>query len=274
MSHRSLSSLPAHKVIPQLLEKHGGLIYTLGRRLCGSPEDAEDLVQETFFVAFRNWEQFEGRADPKTWLYTIASRACQRMHRRRAGEPRRVARLSELLPSDDNRVPVLPTAEEGPDLGLLRKEARETVERAIGTIPLHFRLPLVLKEIADFSLAEIAEILGLKKATVKTRVHRGRLLLRKALEENLPTRKASPPDHPKRVCLDLLLAKQESLDRGAPFPYPPGELCSRCKAMFATLDLAHDVCVGLARGELPPELRQALREELADRPVPNESPSS
>jgi RNA polymerase sigma-70 factor (ECF subfamily) len=158
MRHPLSSSWPAQKAIARPLEAHGGLIYTLGRRLCGAPEDAEDLVQETFFAAFRNWEHCEGRAAPRTWLHTIATRACQRMHRRRAGEPRHVARLSEVLPSDDNRVPVLPTAGEGPDLGLLRNEARQTVERAIGTIPLPFRLPLVLQEIADFSPAEIAEI--------------------------------------------------------------------------------------------------------------------
>jgi hypothetical protein len=162
----------------------------------------------------------------------------------------------------------------GPDPGLLRNEARETVERAIATIPVHFRLPLVLKEIADFSLAEVAEILGLKEATVKTRVHRGRLLLRGAIVKDLPTRAAPPPGHPNRVCLDLLHAKQESLDRRAPFPYPPGELCARCQAMFATLDLAHDICASLARRELPPGLRRALRADLTARSASDESPPS
>ena len=60
-------------------------------------ENAEDLVQETFLQAYRKWDQFEGRSEPSTWLYTIAARICQRMHRRRAGEPERLASLDELL---------------------------------------------------------------------------------------------------------------------------------------------------------------------------------
>jgi hypothetical protein len=124
----------------------------------------------------------------------------------------------------------------------LRKEAEAAVIEAIATLPLPVRLPLVLADIAELSTAEIAAILGLKDATVKTRIHRGRLQLRRALLARLPAAPAPPPDHDRQVCLDLLAAKQEALDRGAPFPVSPAALCARCRSVFTALDLGRDVC--------------------------------
>ncbi len=111
-------------------------------------------------------------------------------------------------------------------------------------------------------MAEVAQILDLKEATVKTRVHRARLQLRNALAEVLPRRDAPLPDHANNVCLDLLQTKQDALDRGVPFPLPPSELCSRCKSLFATMDLVRDVCTEIGRGEIPEPVRDLLRSRL------------
>ncbi len=73
------------EAIPQLLEEHGCMVLSLGRRMCNSAEEAEDLVQETFLQAYRSWSQFEGRSTVKTWLYTIAMRTCQRLQRKKSG---------------------------------------------------------------------------------------------------------------------------------------------------------------------------------------------
>jgi RNA polymerase sigma-70 factor, ECF subfamily len=249
--------------VARLLDEHGGKIYGLGLRLCGSPQDAEDLVQETFLRALRKWHTFEGRGEPSSWLFTIAARVCRRRHRRRSGEPRRLESLDELLPSPlDPSVPDLPAADASPLDEQLRREVRETVEGALGRLPMALRLPVLLKEVADLSLAEIAQVLGLKEATVKTRVHRGRLALRRELDRRLPRRPAAPPDHSRSMCLDLLQAKQEALDRGVELPLAPDELCSRCRSLFATLDLARDACRQLRAGELPASVRALLGRRL------------
>lgn len=261
---RTPEEAPADVAIPQLVDAHGGRIYGLGLRMCGNEQDAEDLVQETFLRAFRHWNQFEGRSDPGTWLYSIAARACRRMHRRRAGEPARIESLSDLLPAGEATVPDSGNGSVDQLDEQVRREAREAVESTIATLPPTFRLPLVLKEIADFSLAEVARILALKEATVKTRVHRGRLMLRKALAQRLPQREAPPPDHSRQVCLDLLSMKQEALDRGTAFPLPEGVLCERCKATFATLDLGQGLCLDLRRGKLPDEVRDLIMERLSE----------
>ena len=119
-------------------------------------------------------------------------------------------------------------------------------------------MTLMLKDIAELSVQEIADVLGLKPATVKTRVHRARLMLRRELARSLPRKSAPPPNHAKQMCLDLLKAKQDALDRGVDFPVPPDQMCERCQALFATLDLGRDTCQRLGRGELPHALRREL----------------
>lgn len=256
------AALPsAQEAIPALLEKHGGLIYNLGQRMCGSHEAAQDLVQETFLRAYKSWRQFEGRSDPATWLYKIAVRACQRLKRPRAGQPQRMLTLNELLPESEKEI-VAFNENETPLDHVLRDEAYALVENALAQLPAEFRLALALKEIADFSVVEVAQILNLKEATVKTRVHRARLMLRKILAQKLPKRAAPPHDHAKRACLDLLHAKQQALDRGVEFPMPPNELCEHCRALFATLDLAHEVCTHMRYAELPEAVRAMLLEEF------------
>lgn len=254
----------AHQAIPSLLEAHGGKIFGLALRMCDSAHEAEDLVQETFLQAYRKWDQFEGRSAPTTWLYTIASRLCRRMRRKRAGEPVHIASLQERLPFTEGPVPDLPAKDDGPLMHHLREESREHLEHAIVSLPTGFRLPLILKEIIGFSVMEVAEILGLKEATVKTRLHRARHVLREELTKSLPARDAPPPAYSKRVCLDLLRAKQESLDREAEFPLPEKDFCERCRAVFDSMDLAHDVCEQLGKQALPPALRQAVLDDIAE----------
>jgi RNA polymerase sigma-70 factor (ECF subfamily) len=254
---------PADRAIPVLLEAHGGKIFGLALRMCDSAHEAEDLVQETFLQAYRKWDQFEGRSAPTTWLYTIASRLCRRMRRQRAGEPDHIASLHELLPFKDGPVPDLPADDDGPLAENLRREAQEHLERAIVSLPAGFRMPLILKEIVGFSVAEVAEILGLKEATVKTRLHRARHVLREELTKAVPNRDAPPPAYSRRVCLDLLRAKQESLDREAEFPLPEKDFCERCRAVFASMDFARDVCEHIGDTSLPDWLREAVLDDIA-----------
>ena len=234
-------------------------LYRIAMRMCRKPEDAEDLVQDTLLQGFRKWPQFEGRSEPSTWLYTIAARLCQRRHRRRSGEPLHLEPLSDLLPSASDPVLAIPAGGDDPLDEHVRREAERAVADALARLPEHFRLPLVLADIAELSTSEIAKILGLKEPTVKTRIHRARLMVRRVLLERLPARPAPPPTHDRQVCLDLLRARQEALDRRAPFPFSSEELCARCHSLFATLELGRNVCGLLGTGELPESIRELIR---------------
>jgi hypothetical protein len=92
-----------------------------------------------------------------------------------------------------------------------------------------------------------------------------------ALAEGLPRRTDLTSDHSRRICMDLLYAKQEALDRGVPFPLPQDQFCGRCHAVFSTLDLTRDVFRQLHRGAIPEPVRVALKKEMADeRDMPSE----
>jgi len=251
-------NLPRDEAIPRLIEEHGGKILGLGRRICRTAEDAEDLFQETFLQAYRKWDQFEGRSAPTTWLYTIASRICQRRHRRRAGEPVRMESLEELLPYSEKEFAV-DTADDIVE----RADDTSRVAEAISALPLSFRLPILLKDIAELSIADVARILEIKQATVKTRVHRARLKLRKELERGRRRRPAGKA-YSREVCLDLLMAKQEALDHGVAMPGQGELICERCAEVFASMDRTRDVCSELGGDRIPDSVRAEIARRLAE----------
>ena len=136
----------------------------------------------------------------------------------------------------------------------VREQLQDRVASAVAELPPQMRLPLVLAEIAEIPLKDVARVLGLKLGTVKSRVHRARLAVRERIAAGLPSRPA-PSTEPRASLLPgLLQAKQEALDRGVPLLVSDGDLCDRCKSLFATLDLSRDVCRLLAQGEIPPEV--------------------
>ncbi|GMV05104.1 MAG: hypothetical protein AMXMBFR53_13840 [Gemmatimonadota bacterium] len=243
------------------MDAYGARIYQLGLRVCPNASEAEDLVQETMVQALRSWRRYQGDAQPYTWLFRIAVRTCRRMHRKRVGEPDEFLPLDELVGRGDGaalrRRP--PAAVTPPDEGHGERELRRRLDAALRRIPQPFRIALVLKDIADFSLEETAQILGVQPATVKTRVHRGRLHLRRALEADGVFAPLPPTEVPRRVCLDLLHAKLEAMDRGVAFPLPHGEICDRCFALFRSLDLAQDACASLREGRVPDTLRTRIQ---------------
>jgi RNA polymerase sigma-70 factor (ECF subfamily) len=268
------TKLSAAAAIARLLDEQGGKIYGLGLRLCGSREDAEDLVQETFLQAFRKWDQFQGRrgAQPSTWLYTIAARLCQRKHRRRSGQPKNIASLESLMPSgpapiaDPDAEPVVAKA--------AQREALEAVEAQILELPETFRMAVVFKDVLDLSVAEAAAALHIRENTLKTRVHRARMMLRGALDGRVSTRRVPAPVYEKQVCMDLLRAKQAALDAGREFPVQNDLVCQRCRAVFAGLDLAADTCKLLAQGQLPGPLRKAVLRGLKTSAAGNDGEKS
>ena len=128
---------------PQLVEafdtlyrEHVDLLYRYAHRLCGESESAKDLVQETFFSAYRGLKDFRGDAKISTWLYTIASRACLRMRRKRKGAPERELSLEEFVPTSEGEFRLqIPMDGLTPQQALENKELREALEQAINKLP-------------------------------------------------------------------------------------------------------------------------------------------
>jgi RNA polymerase sigma-70 factor (ECF subfamily) len=263
---------PVEEAIPRLVELYGPRLYALASRMCGHAADAQDMVQEVFLQAHRKWHTFKGDASPGTWLHAIAARSCKARMRRKGGIDRRMPAVSQLMPWDEKTNVDLDglagarggaAASEhgdGPVRTAIERESARAVHEAILALPEHFRVPLVLKEMLELSIEDVAQALQIKPETVKTRVHRARLLLRKAILErrSIPTRPARAPSYEKQVCLDLLKAKLEAMDKGRGFPIGQGIVCERCQSVFAELDLAQSTCARLSEGKLPDRVRKAI----------------
>ena len=209
----SVSHGAAGAALQRLVDEYGGQLYHLAFRFCGNREEAEDLVQEVFLKAFRAWGDFRREASERTWLYRIAARTCQRMHRKRSGEPDKVGSLETLLPFGEPLIALVPDDQSDALQQQIHAEARERLEAAISRLPDEFRVPIILKDIVGFSVREVAEILGMEEGTVRSRVHRARLKLRAAVDGAIPrgSTPAPPPAYDQQTCLDLLNAKQEAL---------------------------------------------------------------
>lgn len=242
-----------------MLDEHGPMILSLGRKLCGNGDEAEDVLQETFLQAYKGWSSFEGRSSPRTWLYTIAARTCQRFHRKRAGEPSHLESFEELSPFNNDSMGVPDVSAESPLHLQIRQESIDAVEEAITTLPLEFRTPLILADILNFSMKDIAEVMQIKVATVKTRIHRARFKLRHALEGTLQKQAVPPSEYSMRVCQDLLNLKMESLDRGeSSTPKLDEVMCQRCSVVFGTLDLTKQACQRISSENLSQQQKKRI----------------
>jgi len=161
---------------------HVDLIYRYANRLCGEVEAAKDLVQETFLNAYRGFKDFRGDARVSTWLYTIASRACLRMRRKKKGEPERELSLDEFVPTSEGEFRLqIPIDGLTPEEAFQNKELRQALDQAINRLPKKYRMVLVLRDMEGLSAKEVGTVMGLNERAVKSRLHRARLFVRREL---------------------------------------------------------------------------------------------
>ena len=145
--------------------------------MCGQPEDAEEVAQETLLKVFENFDQLREPEHVRAWVFRIAKNAC-RMHRRKSVfAPAHELSLDELAPTGE-----LPASAVPPDAELLRVELRNVLDRIISELPQSYRAVVLLRDVEELSTEETAQILDLSTDVVKTRLHRGRLAMRQKLD--------------------------------------------------------------------------------------------
>lgn len=182
----------------KLYRDHVDLIYRYAHRLCGEAESAKDLVQETFLNAYRGLKDFRGDAQVSTWLYTIASRACMRMRRKRKGEPERELSLDDFVPTSEGEFRLqIPMDGLTPEEALQNKELREALDHAIDKLPKKYRMTLVLRDMEGLSAKEVGAIMGANERAVKSRLHRARLFVRRELSARGITRQDHQTGKPR-----------------------------------------------------------------------------
>jgi RNA polymerase sigma factor (sigma-70 family) len=172
--HQPTEAVPSWE---EIVEQHSDRVYRLAYRLTGNRHDAEDLTQEVFVRVFRRLDTytpgtFEG------WLHRITTNLFLDQARRK----QRI-RFDAL---SDERAGLLRSTGPAPDTALDDQLFDDDVERALASLPPDFRAAVVLCDVEGLSYDEIADILGAKLGTVRSRIHRGRAMLRRALAHRAP----------------------------------------------------------------------------------------
>lgn len=166
--------------IARLVDAYSAQIYRLGLKMLANPQDAEDVLQNTFMKALQALPNFEGRSSLSTWLYRIAVNEALMSIRRSKPE------VSAILKSDDadEDEELLTSFTDWcclPESELMSSEAQKHLDKAIGMLPEKLRIVFILRDLEGLSIRETSDALDLTETTVKTRLLRARLKLREML---------------------------------------------------------------------------------------------
>jgi RNA polymerase sigma-70 factor (ECF subfamily) len=159
-------------------------VYGVARRLVGSREEAEDLVQETYARAFRSWRSFQPGTNLRAWLFRILTNL-------NIDRGRRVQRTPDMQPLEEsdyflyNKLEESNSADGNPDeQRVVERLSQNDAVTALADLPHDFRDVVLLVDLADFTYSDAAQILDIPIGTVMSRLHRGRRMLKRTLAES------------------------------------------------------------------------------------------
>ncbi len=179
----SSDSTPQSLLDPELLlEQYGERIYRLARRMTNNDADAEDAMQNTLIKILKNAGSYRGESDPMGWIYRITLNEAREIHRKRK---RRPAVSLDSLPIDfdeSNHPTGIHDFSKRPDKAAMATEVEGRIREAIDELPDGYREAVILHDIEGVPYAQAAELMELTLGGFKTRLHRARLHLRKALD--------------------------------------------------------------------------------------------
>ncbi len=180
----TILQLPSEARFNELMERSHKKVYNLAYRLSMNRQDAEDLTQEAFFRAYRNFNDYEGDRPFENWIFRIVTRLFLDLNRSRK---RRVQTLSYDAPkrSDGADDPMtIETADHSPNAEaiLLSGTMSEELERALDMLKPDQRMLVILADVQQMPYNEIAQVAGVPVGTVRSRLHRAHKKLREALE--------------------------------------------------------------------------------------------
>ena len=174
------------KALEGLADRYGGRIYRLAFGVTRNQGDAEEVLQDVLLTLARKGASFEGRSALASWIYRITTNAA--LNKRRGKRLQVESPLEDLLPAfksdghrDGDPAFLLADWSRSPEEECLAGERRWILERAIDALPEHYRAVLVLRDVEELSNEDVAEILEESVPSVKSRLHRARMVLREEL---------------------------------------------------------------------------------------------
>ena len=172
--------------VADLSSTYGPRIHQLAFRYMKNWEDAEEVTQDVLMKVFRKIDAFRGDAALSSWIYRITFNTA--MSRLRTGKASRAAEQQQWQEATSDDLAGMPIQDPADwsslaDDHVMRREMRERLIKALTTLPEVYRTPVVLRDIQGMSTEEASAVLRVKPQTLKSRLHRGRLILRQVLAE-------------------------------------------------------------------------------------------
>jgi RNA polymerase sigma-70 factor (ECF subfamily) len=224
-----------------------GSVFSFSMKVCGQREDAEDTMQEVLVKSVQHLPKFNNPRALVVWLYKVAKNHCLMSRRRSKFAPKQDLSLDELMPDRQELAQLIAGDTVNPEMFAIRSESAGQLRKAIHELPPQYRIVLVLRDMEGLADDEVAEITGLRPGTVRVRLHRARLFVRKELMKvaawngKRPVRQ-HPPDQPRPARCKAMFAElsnylDEELDDSMCEELERHiDGCEPCKAFLASLE--------------------------------------
>ena len=175
-----------HREFERLVERTQRQAYNMAYRMTGNRDDAEDLTQEAYLRAYRSFSTYNRQLPFESWFFRILSNLFIDVLRRRPKQkPLSLDQPMGDEDADDNLLLQIPAADANPEFNLLEQVMDEKLQGALTALPEPFRVAVLLCDVEGRSYEEIAQVMHSSIGTVRSRIHRGRSLLRDAMDSHL-----------------------------------------------------------------------------------------
>ncbi len=169
----------------ELISEHRDRVFNITFRMLGNRAEAEDVAQEVFITVFKTIDTFREEAKFSTWLYRVTVNHCKNRIKYLARRHDRDRDELDETAHSGNGVNASPPLTRAPDRAVEGAQMEVLLQEAVATLDEEHRIVVVLRDIEDLSIEEICDITGLPDGTVKSRLHRARLALRKKLQRHV-----------------------------------------------------------------------------------------
>ena len=263
--------------VEQALQLLQNTVFSFSMRVCGQREDAEDTMQEVLLKSIPQLPRFDSPKALVVWLYKVAKSRCLMRRRKSKFAPKYELSLEELMPDRKELEQLTADGRVNPESLAIRGEQASRLREAVQKLPPQYRIVLVLRDMEGLTDDEVAEITGVRAGTVRVRIHRARLFVRKDLMRTWMARsdkkfharrhphQESRPAHCKAMFAELSNYLDEQLDDSLCEELERHMTgCQPCRAFVATLEATIEQCRNAA-GDCPPSKAAKLREELMQK---------